>query len=370
MALSRVDRQAFFNAIRKWLRALNQTQVEGLEAIIGAMERDPWIPSGAVGVQTCAYLLATAYHETAHTWKPVRERGGAAYFIRMYGPKTRRGRALGNDTDEEAVAYSGVGLVQTTGENNMEAVEELLRDEYPEAVARFEARTGKRFDLTIGDDPDDRRDPDNLLDPELSYIALAAGTRHGLYGPPLSRYINPSRCDYVNARRSVNVLDKAEQIAGYARKIEAALRAGIEAATSSVATAAALPATEATAAGSPSGSQPAVVAPAVVAAVPVVPAEPVPGGAVTDPAEPANKQSLVTKIWKWIGAATGGGTIATLAMDKMTAVSTFSPEVQLFIVKGVFAAALLFGVIAVIIAAVDHLQTKYIKARPDLQNTK
>jgi putative chitinase len=338
MALSRVDRQAFFNAIRKWLRALNQTQVEGLEAIIGAMERDPWIPSGAVGVQTCAYLLATAYHETAHTWKPVRERGGPAYFIRMYGPKTRRGRALGNDTDEEAVAYSGVGLVQTTGESNMEAVEEMIRDEYPEAVARFEARTGKRFDLTIGDDPDDRRDPDNLLDPELSYIALAAGTRHGLYGPPLSRYINPSRCDYVNARRSVNVLDKAEQIAGYARKIEAALRAGIEAATSSVATAAALPATEATAAGSPSGSQPAVVAPAVVAVATVPPAQPVAGGGPDDkPVSVTSRtRALAGEMTAWIG-----GIFATASQHVQSALG-LSPEIQRILIYAVIALGVLW----------------------------
>jgi putative chitinase len=138
----------------------------------------------------------------------------------------------------------------------------------------------------------------------------------------------------------------------------------------SVATAAALPATETAAGESPSGAQPAVVPVVAVAAPAVLPVEAVPGGGIKDDAEKANNQSLVTKIWKWVGAATGGGTIATLALDKVPLLSGFSPEVQLFIVKGVFAAALLFGVIAVIIAAVDHLQTKYIKARPDLQNTK
>jgi hypothetical protein len=277
----------------------------------------------------------------------------------MYGPKTRRGRALGNDTDEEAVAYSGVGLVQTTGENNMEAVEEMIRDEYPEAVARFEARTGKRFDLTIGDDPDDRRDPDNLLDPELSYIALAAGTRHGLYGPPLSRYINPSKCDYVNARRSVNVLDKAEQIAGYARKIEAALRAGIDAATSSVATHAALPATDAAAAGSPSGSQPAVVETAEVQTATVATAA-VSTDASTVTTVTSRTRTLAAEVTGWIGG------IFAAASSHVQSALGLSPEIQKLLIYAVIALGILWFVGKV----VAQWQIRAIAADPTKINVK
>lgn len=42
-------------------------------------------------------------------------------------------------------------------------------------------------------------------------------------GKKLSDYL-PG--DYVNARRIINGTDKAEQIAGYARQFEAALKAG------------------------------------------------------------------------------------------------------------------------------------------------
>ncbi len=43
----------------------------------------------------CAYVLATAYHETAHTMKPIYERGGKAYFNK-YDAGTAIGKRLGN----------------------------------------------------------------------------------------------------------------------------------------------------------------------------------------------------------------------------------------------------------------------------------
>jgi putative chitinase len=328
----------FFKGYREAFGRLNQSQVDGLSFLLDRLETDPHLAD----VRQAAYVLATVAWETARTFQPIDERGTDAYFNRRYGPQTSVGKRLGNTQAGDGARYHGRGYVQLTGRSNYR-------------------RMGERLNVELEAQPELAKDPDT------AYRVMSEGMRHGLYtGKKLSDYITAKKADYRSARRIINGLDRADDIAALARDFEEIL----EGATGSVATLAALPATEATAGESPSGTQPAVVAPAVVAAVPVVPAEPVPGGAVTDPAEPANKQSLVTKIWKWIGAATGGGTIATLAMDKMTAVSTFSPEVQLFIVKGVFAAALLFGVIAVIIAAVDHLQTKYIKARPDLQNTK
>ena len=47
-------------------------------------------------------------------------------------------------------------------------------------------------------------------------------------GKDLADYIDEDNCDYVEARRIVNGTDRAEQIAGYAEKFEAALRAGFE----------------------------------------------------------------------------------------------------------------------------------------------
>jgi hypothetical protein len=44
-------------------------------------------------------------------------------------------------------------------------------------------------------------------------------------GKRLADYIQGSRCDYLDARRIVNGMDRAAPIAGYARAFEAILRA-------------------------------------------------------------------------------------------------------------------------------------------------
>jgi hypothetical protein len=62
--------------------------------------------------------------------------------------------------------------------------------------------------------------------------------RRGLFtGVKLATFINAEKCDYVNARKIINGLDKAELIAGYAEKIEAILRAGVRAPNSAAANA-------------------------------------------------------------------------------------------------------------------------------------
>jgi hypothetical protein len=45
-------------------------------------------------------------------------------------------------------------------------------------------------------------------------------------GKNLADYIRPGSIDYRNARRIVNGTDKANRIAGYAKKFEEALRKG------------------------------------------------------------------------------------------------------------------------------------------------
>ena len=106
---------------------------------------------------------------------------GKAYFIRRYGSQTKVGKRLGNDTPEEGADYAGRGDVQITGETNYEKAEAALREFYPEIVAEFERRTGKRFDLTVGDQPDDKRDPDNAMDPAIAYAIMSFGMRTGMF---------------------------------------------------------------------------------------------------------------------------------------------------------------------------------------------
>ena len=66
-----MDRMFFFDAVREELfkGELTQPQVEGITAILDAWKRR-FAPADR---RWLAYILATAYHETAYTMQPVRE---------------------------------------------------------------------------------------------------------------------------------------------------------------------------------------------------------------------------------------------------------------------------------------------------------
>lgn len=220
--MQKLNRAKFYAVFRQKFGPLTQGQVDGLESLLNSLEADTHVAD----LRWAAYMLATTKWETADTFKPVHEYGSRAYFIARYGSQTKVGKVLGNDTPEEGADYAGRGDSQCTGENNYEMAETALRKEYPEVIARFEARTGKKFDLTVGDQPNDETDPDNMMDPEISYCTMSYAMRNGAYtGVGLARYINDKVCDYPNARKIINGLDCSEKIANIAIGMEAALRA-------------------------------------------------------------------------------------------------------------------------------------------------
>lgn len=229
MSLARVHRPSFSADLARILgvRAWTAQQAAGIERLLSNFEIDALIPAGKVGIQRCAYWFYTDWIETGHTFTPIMERGSASYFIRMYGPNTARGRRLGNDTDEEAILLRGAGDVQLTGENNREAAEKLIRRDYPQMVAQWEAANGRMWDLTIGDQPDDHDDWKNALIPEFSYAIMVAGTTAGLFGARIDRYINDRQCAYGEARRCVNGTDRAGEFVKFCPLIEKALRVAI-----------------------------------------------------------------------------------------------------------------------------------------------
>lgn len=151
-----------------------------------------------------AYLLATAWHETAHTMKPIKEYGSDAYFRKMYditGDRPRVAKVLGNLSAGDGVKFPGRGYVHPTGRTNYE---------------RLGAATG--VDLI--------RDPNMAMEPEIAAIALINGTMEGWWtGKRLDRYVTLKKSDFYNARRTVNGTDRAKLIAGYARQYDALLKA-------------------------------------------------------------------------------------------------------------------------------------------------
>lgn len=123
-----------------------------------------------------AYVLATAYHETGHTMKPINEAGSSVYLhSKSYWP------------------YIGRGYVQLTW------------------LANY-----KKASAALG--VDFVNNPALLLRQEYAAPILIRGMKEGWFtGKKLSNYIDLQHSDFVGARYIVNVQDKAFLIASYAK---------------------------------------------------------------------------------------------------------------------------------------------------------
>jgi putative chitinase len=135
-----------------------------------------------------AYLLATAYHETAHTMKPVAE----GYWIK--NAEAWRKKNL------RYYPWYGRGYVQLTWEANYKRASEELG-----------------VDLI--------KNKDLAMDPTIAAKIAVEGMVEGWFvpGQKLSKYITLQKSDYVGARRIINGTDKAKLIAGYAVQYDADL---------------------------------------------------------------------------------------------------------------------------------------------------
>lgn len=199
-----INRDFFFDHVREKLypHGLNTSQVEGHEAILDAWEKnhaksdDRWL----------AYILATAYHETAFTMHAVREtlansdeqaaaRLEAAWDAgKLTWVKTQYWRR-----DPDGKYWFGRGLVQLTFKANYKTLGDAIN-----------------VDL-VGD-------PDRALELGVAVKIIFHGMLNGSFtGHKLGDYFNTTKSDWVNARRIVNGLDRADAIAGYGKAYYAAL---------------------------------------------------------------------------------------------------------------------------------------------------
>ncbi|ACE90356.1 hypothetical conserved protein [Rhizobium etli CIAT 652] len=200
-----MDRMFFFDAVREELfkGELTQPQVEGITAILDAWERR-FAPADR---RWLAYILATAYHETAYTMQPVRETlaQSDARAVEILEAAFAAGRLSWVKTpywrpDEDGCCWLGRGLVQLTHKRNYEAMSAL---------------TG--IDLVA--------DPDRAIEMDAAVTILIEGMLQGSFtGHKLADHLNATTEDWVNARRIVNGTDRAEKLAGYAKAFHAAMR--------------------------------------------------------------------------------------------------------------------------------------------------
>lgn len=200
-----IDRAIFFNHLRESLFAdgLSRAAVQGHEAILGAWERE----HAGADDRWLAYILATAYHETAHTMQPVREtlatsdekaaarleaawRAGKLPWVKT--PYWRR--------DADGKFWFGRGLVQIT-----------FKDNY------------RKLGTAIGVDL--VANPDRTLDMGVAVRIIVYGMLSGAFtGKRLADYFDGFRADWVNARRIINGLDRADAVAGHGKAYLKALR--------------------------------------------------------------------------------------------------------------------------------------------------
>lgn len=179
-----MNRAAFFDSVRSSLfhDRMSQSQVEGCEALLTAMEKARW-PTG-----WAAYGLATAKWETAHTMQPIEEYGKG------------KGRSYGKPDPNTGKTYYGRGYVQLTWEYNYRKAGDKLG-----------------IDLVHA--------PELALNPNIAAKIMIAGMSEGWFtGKKLGDYIGPVRKDYVGARKIINGTDHDDDIAAIARKFETALR--------------------------------------------------------------------------------------------------------------------------------------------------
>lgn len=183
-----MNKALFYETFRANLGSLNQYQVNATNFLLTKFENEKRITD----VRKLAYVLATVYHETATTMRPIAEYGRG------------KGRKYGRPVGTYNKSYYGRGYVQLTWDYNYKTFTHKLN------VPLY-------------------ANPDLAMRPEVAYDIMILGMRDGLYtGKRLADYINDTQCDYVSARRIINGTDKARTIAKYATIFEAALSAAMD----------------------------------------------------------------------------------------------------------------------------------------------
>jgi putative chitinase len=203
-----LNKAAFYAAFRTRLGPLSASQVRGTEHLLNATHGLPLAHQ--------AYMLATAWHETAGTMLPIKERGGNAYFTKMYdvgGDRPKTCIAYGNTCAGDGPKHCGRGFVQLTWKVNYDKADAAL------------AKAGLiiRGDLLAN--------PDLAMLPDLAAYIMVEGMRDGWFtGKKLSTYLPDqgvaTRLQYMAARKIINGTDRDDLVEDYAQVFERALRDG------------------------------------------------------------------------------------------------------------------------------------------------
>ncbi len=204
-----MNRTTFFAYVRRapFGGRLQQAQIDGMNAIINTFFR-----LGCDDLRWLAYMLATAFHETAGTMRPVRETlaSSDAQAISRLEKAWKAGKLKSVKTPYWRNGFFGRGFVQLTHEINYRTM-------------------GKILDTNL------LANPSLALDLDTSARILVEGMTAGVSGKgdftgkSLEQFFNDTTDDPVGARAIVNGTDKAELIAGHYKAFLGALLAAVAA---------------------------------------------------------------------------------------------------------------------------------------------
>lgn len=196
--------QGGFSILRNALGKLTSSQVSEIEFMVNEFDKDK-----SISYPQAAYMLATAWHETAARMLPIEEYGQGKN--RTYGTWYRNSKDQlysfkdGSKTtaylsDDYPHLYYGRGYVQLTWYFNYENASKKIGVDF-------------------------LNNPDLVMNKNHAVKIMVQGMKDGWFtGKKLSDYINQSKKDYVGARRIINGTDKDKLISGYAETFEKALR--------------------------------------------------------------------------------------------------------------------------------------------------
>ncbi|MGF1693939.1 glycoside hydrolase family 19 protein [Photobacterium kagoshimensis] len=188
-----------FKQFFKQYHGLTVSKGEDLNGFFGMLQKD----SSIKDIRWAAYILATTYHETTFSFKPLRESGlgkGYKYAKEFLVIDTNGIRGLPGE--KYTNIYYGRGYVQLTWDYNYKSIGKAL---------------GLEDKLYIN--------PDLALNVDIAYKITSHGMRNGTFtGKKLADYINGGNSNYFSARKIINGSDAAKKVASYAESIEILLR--------------------------------------------------------------------------------------------------------------------------------------------------
>lgn len=206
-----MDREKFFDRVRKEIHpgGFTQEQVDGLNYLLDAFEEVNW------PIYYASNALGTAWREVGGRYVPVREgfkktdAEARAYVKKHYPHKYGVPTIYGGQ-----YAY-GRGIVQIT-----------WADPRPGKIDNYGKADRKLAEMGVIKKGDLLADFDLALDPKIAAKIMIYGMDEGWFtGKKNSDYLDRDVPDFFNARRIINGVDHADEIAEVSRKFLYALQA-------------------------------------------------------------------------------------------------------------------------------------------------